>query len=320
MIHVDFRILISHAGSEDGARQLFQRLVASLVRLRYKDAREIRPCPGDWGIDVLVGELTGVSLVWQAKYFIDGLGDPQKAQIRESFDQLMSRSKEKHFAVDVWSLCVPCSLSPDETRWWEKWKKGQKEKGYSLRIDLIDETTLRSDLDAPDAEHIKMGYFGPSPTIVHYFLQALQGHPEREIQTLPELSLYQESLFIRKLVAAGINEVRSAKTQFFNAELLTQEITDKGDPREITSVHSLQEKLRSVWETRFNEACAEPQNRFGNLYPGTMRAIEEQDATSLRSPDIKASFVHKQGIVHQLANNCEVGWTKDFRNEFKKGE
>ena len=193
----------------------------------------------------------------------------------------MSRSKEKHFAVDVWSLCVPCSLSPDETRWWEKWKKSQKEKGYSLRIELIDETVLRADLDTPDAEHIKMGYFGPSPTIAHYFLQALQGRPEREIQTLPELSLYQESLFIRKLVAAGINEVRSAKTQFFNAELLTQEISDKGDPREITSVHSLQEKLRSVWETRFNEACAEPQNKFGNLYPGTMRAIEEQDATSL---------------------------------------
>jgi len=59
MVHIDFRTLISRAGSEDGARVLFQRMIASLIRIKFKDAREIRPCPGDWGIDVLVGELTG---------------------------------------------------------------------------------------------------------------------------------------------------------------------------------------------------------------------------------------------------------------------
>lgn len=82
MVHIDFKMLINQAGSEEGARVLFQRLIASLVRLKYKDAREIRPSPGDWGIDVLVGKLTGMSLIWQVKYFIDSVGDSQKKQIR----------------------------------------------------------------------------------------------------------------------------------------------------------------------------------------------------------------------------------------------
>jgi hypothetical protein len=69
MASIDFKSLISYAGSEDGARPLFQRLIASLLRIKHRDAREIRPNPGDWGIDILVGELSGHCLVWQVKYF-----------------------------------------------------------------------------------------------------------------------------------------------------------------------------------------------------------------------------------------------------------
>jgi hypothetical protein len=316
VVHIDFKMLINQAGSEEGARVLFQRLIASLVRLKYKDAREIRPNPGDWGIDVLVGKLTGMSLIWQAKYFIDSVGDSQKKQIRDSFTQLMTKAKEHDFTVNAWTLCIPCNLSTDETTWWEGWKKRSSKK-YRVKIELMDETALRAELESPDAEHIKMGYFGPNPTIISYFLQALKDHPERDIQELPELSLYEEALFIRKLKAGGIPELRSAKTQFFNAELLTQEIFDKGDTTEITSVQSIREKLRSMWETRFNDACANSEDLKG-LCPTVMKAIEDQDGSALQSPDIKATFVHKQGIVHQMADKCEVGWSKDFREEFKE--
>jgi len=317
MSHIEFKALITQAGSEEGARPLFQRLIASLVRVKYKDAREIRASPGDWGIDVLVGQLTGISLVWQAKYFINGVGDSQKDQIRDSFEQLMTKAEEKKFVVNAWTLCVPCNLSPEETRWWEKWKK-ENIKKYKVKIELMDETAIRSELESPDAEHVKMGYFGPNPTIAYYFIQAMEEHPERNIQELPEPSLYDEALFIHKLKAGGINENLSAKTQFFNAELLTQEILDKGESTEITSLMSLREKLRSMWETRFNAACNINENEeIRNLYPLLMESIEEHDKSSLNSPHIKASFVHKQGIVHQMANKCKVGWTKNFREKFR---
>lgn len=317
MVHIDFRVLISQAGSEEGARVFFQRLIASLVRLKYKDAREIRPNPGDWGIDVIVGKLTDMSLIWQAKYFIDGVGEAQKGQIRESFTTLMKKAEEKRFIVNAWTLCIPCNLSADETQWWEGWKKRNSKK-YRVKIELRDETALRSELESPDAEHLKMGYFGANPTIIGYFLQVLREHPTRDIQELPEPSLYEEALFINKLRVGGTTEVTSAKTQFFNAELLTQEILDKGDLSEISSVRGLKEKLRSIWETRFNEACAHTQTEFIGLYPTVMRAIENQDMKSLESPKTKATLIHKQGIIHQMANRCDVGWTRNFREKFRE--
>jgi len=314
MLHIDFKILISHSGSEEGARILFQRLISSLVHLQYKDAREIRPAPGDWGIDILVGKLTVKSFIWQAKYFLDGLGDSQKDQIRKSFNQLMTKAKENNFVVDVWTLCIPCSLSPEENQWWENWKS-KNQKTHSVKIELWDELAIRTLLESPDAQYIAMGYFGMNPTMVQYFLQAMRDEPERNIQTLPEPGLYEESPFVKKLQACGIHQIHSAKTQFFNAELLIQEITDKGDPNEVTSVTSLREKLRSIWETRFNQACASGEQGFLYLYSQVMSTIEIQDKTSLKS-DIKASFVHKQGMIHQLANKCELGWTKNFHDQF----
>jgi len=316
MVNIDFRMLINQAGNVEGARVLFQKLIASLVRVRYKDAREIRPSPGDWGIDVLVGKLTGISLVWQAKYFIDGLGESQKEQVRTSFAKLMMKVEEKGLSINAWTLCIPLSLSPDETVWWEKWQKRNAKK-YKIKIELMDETAIRSELESPDAEPIKMGYFGQNPTIMYYFLQAMANRSEREIQELPEPSLYEEALFIRKLRARGTAEYASAKTQFFNAELLTEEILDKGDLSEITAIRSLREKLRSMWETRFNNACTINEAEVIKVYPLLMTVIEEQDKESLSSQETKATFVHKQGMVHQMANRCEVGWTRRFREEFK---
>jgi hypothetical protein len=317
MVHIDLRALISKAGSEDGARVLFQRLVASLVRVKYKDAREIRPSPGDWGIDVLVGNLSGMILVWQAKYFINGVGEAQQGQIRDSFKQLMKKAATERFAVTAWTLCIPCCLSAQEFRWWEGWKKRNSAK-YGAKIELLDETAIRSELESPDASHLKQGYFGANPTIINYFQQVIKDHPDRDIQELPEPSLYDEATFIRKLKAGGIRELRSAKTQFFNAELLTQEILDKGDETEICSIRTLREKLRSMWETRFNCACSNISDGLDRVYPELMRTIEEQDKGSLACQATKASFVHKQGIVHQMADRCEVGWTRNFREMAKK--
>jgi len=76
---------------------------------------------GDWGLDVIVGEIDEVISVWQAKFFIDGVGDTQKAQIRESLAQVMKKAEEEGFAVDVWTLCIPIDLDPDALKWWTGW-------------------------------------------------------------------------------------------------------------------------------------------------------------------------------------------------------
>jgi hypothetical protein len=318
MTQIDLKSLMVKAGSEEGARVLFQRLIGSIVRCFYKDARDIRCSPGDWGIDVLLGDIGEVVSVWQAKYFIHGVGESQKSQIRESFKTLMKKSEGQNFKVDAWTLCISCDLSPEETKWWETWKK-KAMRNYSLTIQLMDEGAIRSRLESPDAELVREGYFGANPAILNYLKQVMKQKPDRDIQTLPEQTLFEESLFVRKLRAADIKELASAKTQFFNAELLIHEVFDKGDESEISAIRSLAEKLRTVWETRYNDACLSGrEQKMKRLYPETMKAIESMDKTALHCPLTQASLVHKQGIVHQLADKCEVGWTENFRSIVKE--
>ena len=92
--------------------------------------------PGDWGIDAFVGEIDGVISVWQSKFFIDGVQQSQKTQIRESFDQVMATAKEKGFAVDAWTLCIPVDLDAPTDQGWATWKR-TKEKEHNVRIQRV---------------------------------------------------------------------------------------------------------------------------------------------------------------------------------------
>jgi len=64
---IDFRIHGMAAGSDEGGRVLFQRMLSALIAMEYKTATDIRPDPGDWGIDVMVGSLADSIMIWQSK-------------------------------------------------------------------------------------------------------------------------------------------------------------------------------------------------------------------------------------------------------------
>ena len=312
---INIRQLEIQAGTVEGARTLFEKLIVHLMKVQYKDAKRIQSERGDWGIDAIKGELSsGTCIVWQAKYFINGIDEPQKKQIRNSFEQVVKKSKEKGFKINTWYLCIPCSLSPEATKWWESWHK-KKTKETNIRIGLIDETEIEARLMTSDAEHIRLGFFGDVPSMVNYYLQSIRGMKERDIQQLPDEKLYEKSIFIKKLIVAGIQETIAARTQFFNAELLKSEIHDKGDDNELNELLSLYEKIRSMWESRFNEALnsENPEREVPKVYSKMLQSIENMDKEILRSPKLMASFLHKQGFMQQLADRCEIGWTQDFR-------
>lgn len=303
------RQLEINSGSVEGARVAFQRLILHLVKLKNRNAREIRPCPGDWGIDVIVGEFaSGACLIWQAKYFPNGVGDPQKAQIRDSFSQLAEKSKKKRFDVHKWYLCVPCALSAQETMWWEKWRE-KKTKETGIEIGLMDESDIEQILMTPDAKDIRIKFGLEKAQLIP--------PPERTIKELPDKKAkdYEKSLFIRKLILAGITENMSARCQFFNAELVQKEIHDKGDSEEMAELINLYGKIHSMWEVRFNEALQSPnpEKETGEVYTAMLKHIEQKDKEILASPRILATFVHKQGFMQQLADICKVGWSPDFR-------
>jgi hypothetical protein len=304
---INLRVLEIPAG-EEGARISFQRLIANIVALKNKNAKEIRPAPGDWGIDVLVGEFTsGNCSIWQSKYFATGIGKSQRDQIEDSFKTLVEKSRENGFKVDGWYLCLPCNLSNDETIWWERWSR-KKNADTGIVINLMCHLDIERLLLTQEAEPIRQSF-----NLGEY---SIQTYREKVIKELPgeKASAYENSLFIKKLVLAGITENMSARSQFFNAELVQREIHDKGDVLEIAELKGLYEKIHSMWELRFNEAFQsnDPKTETKRVYTDMLRSIEQSDKGILSSPRIAASFLHKQGFMQQLADVCKVGWTPDF--------
>jgi hypothetical protein len=101
--------------------------------------------------------------IWQAKYFIRGVADAQKRQIRKSFDSALAAAATNGYAVARWVLCIPSSMDAPTLQWWHDWKTAQ-ERQYRLRIDLWDETELRRLLAKPAAADLRRIYYHPYRT------------------------------------------------------------------------------------------------------------------------------------------------------------
>lgn len=113
---LDVRLLAIDRG-DAGAREAFQEVIRRLVKLTYPSARNLDDRSGDWGIDTFHGDLDGGAIVvWQAKYFLNGVG-PASVEYeyvkvlllcrignghgiseagRPDYDELINRWSERH--------------------------------------------------------------------------------------------------------------------------------------------------------------------------------------------------------------------------------
>jgi hypothetical protein len=305
---ISFEQLIG-AGGKDGARETFERLIAQLVRLQHRTVRKVEANPGDWGLDVIVGELDEVMSVWQSKFFIDGVGDAQHAQIRESFAQVVKQAGERGFTVDVWTLCIPVDLDAASLKWWTGWKT-RKSRDTGVRIELWDRTELEHLLLSLDAADLRAAYFpGQAPGA-----PAVAG--PLPVHELPQDVTYDDMLFIKQLEAARILEHESAKQQFFNAEVLSREVADKRVAEHVHALEAERADSLSMWEDRYNRACSElddGDDLLPTLHPDVMAAIEQRH-NSGRVEALPMHLVHRKGAMHQVVEGRRAGWVRDFRS------
>ncbi|MFA1684257.1 hypothetical protein [Achromobacter dolens] len=122
----DWKDLTILHGNVEGARAAFEQACESIIRAKFstRPVRGVRAHGGDGGIDIYVGEL-GVAPVdvYQCKYFINGVDDSQKSQIRESFKTVENSTD---FTINAWYLCLPVNLSVSEATWFDGWAGNQK--------------------------------------------------------------------------------------------------------------------------------------------------------------------------------------------------
>ena len=156
---VDFLAHHQRRGAAGGRDDFEQMLVALVSAVTGEDAFPVEANPGDWGIDVMVGDLNDSVRIWQAKYFVRGFRESQRKQVRESFESARRSADREGYRIEQWVLCVPCALDPPTLQWWQSWSRArQAETG--LKIDLWDESGLRRRLDLPESAHVRRSYYG----------------------------------------------------------------------------------------------------------------------------------------------------------------
>ena len=304
---ITFRVHEVRTGSIEGARTDFEQMVTQLVGAALSGVRRVEANPGDWGIDAFVGSLDDeeTAAIWQSKFFIDGVGDVQKRQIRESFEAAVSAARDNKYKLSSWILCLPCSLDAPTTKWWDGWKKRTARKYPDLIIDLWDETQIFRRLQSPEGDTVRSHYYGRSI--------AARPPESRIVLDHPDDGSLDSALFLRQLREAGHAELEAAKREFFNAEILAREVLDKGVRHELEGLRDGDASIHSLWEHRFNAACEE---HTGKRLPGLHRDVMADVRAERRAlmASLVPGLVHLCGMVHRVVEDGRAGWVRCWRD------
>ncbi len=259
--------------------------------------------PGDWGIDAFGGDLGGAITVWQSKYFHPVTASGHQQAIRDSFKSVMSSASEYGHKVETWVLCIPSSMDGPTAKWWDTWKKKQ-ERAHGIVIDLWDETRLTTLLRTPEADNVRRGYYEP-------YVQASEAVEPRLIVNVEEdkAAALESALFVVQMKEAGHFELDAAKRQFFNADLVAREIAHKGVPHEVNALVSADATVHGVWETRFNQCCAD--ETMSGLHAKVWADVREEHPQLPKV--LRLEVAHAWGLVHRLVDNRKAGWVKHWR-------
>jgi hypothetical protein len=158
---IDFR---SHqVRDRAGAPQDFEQMLTLLVRRQEGDAWHIHGAGGDWGIDVLAGDLNGQVRIWQAKYFPDGVKSDHKNEIEKSFDRSVKKADDEGYRIERWTLCVPSTMTVWVNKWWQGWRAEKLARYKNLTIDLWDGTRLTEMLLEDRMADIRRHFYGTGP-------------------------------------------------------------------------------------------------------------------------------------------------------------
>ena len=306
----DFRYLRDQHG-DAGAREIFEKICSQLFTALFgTDAHNIKVSQGDEGIDILVGDFSAPSDVYQCKYFIDGIGDSQKKQIRDSFNRAINSTV---FKMKSWGLCLPCELTAKEFQWWSEWKN-RMTKLHNVSIILLEGGYLIAQLKKQD---IYTTAFDDDirtklDMIQNYLISEKQKQLDEIVVLLNEMDTdqYEGMIFVRKLENANISEIDGCKRDFFNAELAEQAVKSQGDDEKIKLMGNLKGKTHSIWETQYRRYKNDTDGN--DLLTRVYQRIEEMDSTTLDTPLVQFSMLAKKGVLHQWAEDCTIGWISDY--------
>ncbi len=147
-----------------------------------------------------------------------------------------------------------------------------------------------------------------------------------EIQELEDDTDYDDELFVLKLISADIHRssIRDAKEVFLNAEYIRKIFSSSSDQKRLSELYS---KIRKVYQNSYSRYVHDGIPNSGLLLADVHETILKEDKQFLNTFIPFLNAIHKQGMLHQLANSVDekIWWTKDgsidsLRNLLKEAD
>lgn len=286
----------------EGSREYFEKFIYQFLGVKYrfnKDLQKIRPDPGDWGIDIICGNLDDFNIIWQCKFFHEKVGVAQKKQIRESFNTVISKSKSKKFKIDKWILCIPIDFSPDEHQWWNNWKK-KGEKNNNIDISSLTLSNFQEKCSDPDYQNLYKAYFRKE--------EIFKPHPEIAFSDVDN-----NSIFIQLIRNSDIStNLKSLKKNFFFADYFEKDIAQKSSEYEIQQLNTIYDELLNVWEIYHKRVYSNKEDDDGNeLY----MLINEYLINKIEYFNQKLrnlTIAILLGLILKMSDRKEIFWTRNL--------
>lgn len=121
---------------------------------------------------------------------------------------------------------------------------------------------------------------------------------------------YEKEIFVLKMLVAGIGKhgIKDAKNCFFNAEIVSK----SASKIDLDEIKLLQNKVLSLYQQKYNE-CNDSKMSSNLIFAAVHSEITNQDSAALKSSVEYFSFLHKKGLLHQIANDLgdDVIWADD---------
>jgi len=138
------------------------------------------------------------------------------------------------------------------------------------------------------------------------------GMTDLELQTLDNDNEYDDELFVLKLLMADIQNVtiRDAKEVFLNAEYMRKIFSSESDQKRLSDLY---EKIRKIYKDGYTKYIHDGIANSGQLLAEVHDRILGEDRKFLHTLIPFINAIHKQGMLHQLANDSEgnIWWSKD---------
>lgn len=215
-------------------------------------------------------------------------------QINDTWQKTSFRPVTKYFYGVHDSIVLKTSAVPID-----------KEKSDVISVDE-DHTSITKPLDINNTTYMAV------KQVILDFEKNDSSMGDLSLQKLKNDDDYNDELFVLKLLSADVHKssIKSSKESFLNAEYIRKKFSSSSDQKKLEELYH---KIRTIYNGSYTKYIHDGITNSGLLLADVHDNIVKQDKSFLNVFIPFVNAIHKQGMLHQLANSEEedIWWSKD---------